>query len=99
MQRHKDEAFAMIGINTDSDKEEYQTLVEEHELNWRDAWMGSPGGELPRTFGVRMYPTNFLLDHEGRMRYRDLHGEALEKAVAELIEEAERAEGARQGRE
>ena len=79
----------MIGINTDSDKKEYLAKAAKHEINWRDAWQGSPGGPIPKEWGINMYPTNFVLDAEGRIRYRNVHGKKLEAAVSELVAELE----------
>ncbi len=77
----------MIGINTDGDKDEYRDKAKSHKLNWRDAWQGSPGGPIPTAWNINMYPSNFVLDAEGRIRHRNVHGERLGKIVAKLIEE------------
>ncbi len=77
----------MIGINTDTDKAEYAAKAKEHELNWRDAWQGGPDGPIPSEWGIRMFPTNFVIDAEGRIRHRDVHGDKLERVVAELLAE------------
>jgi hypothetical protein len=84
----------MIGINTDSDKDEYREKAKSHKLNWRDAWQGSPAGPIPMAWNISMFPSNFVLDAEGRIRHRNLHGKRLAKAVAELVEETKAKAGA-----
>ena len=79
----------MIGINTDTDKAEYRKKAKSHKLNWRDAWQGSPSGALPTSWGINMYPSNFVLDGEGVIRYTNVHGERLDKVVSKLISEVE----------
>jgi hypothetical protein len=46
---------------------------------------------VPRAWRVQVYPTVYVLDHEGRIRHEGLHGKALEEAVAALIAEAKAA--------
>ena len=82
----------MIGINTDSDKDAYRDKAKKYELNWRDAWQGSTSGPIPRAWGISVYPSNFVLDADGRIRHTNLHGKKLEKAVAALIAETKQAD-------
>jgi len=38
---------------------------------------------------VRMWPTGYVIDHNGIIRYKNLKGRELEVAVEQLIQEAE----------
>ena len=49
----------------------------------------SQGGVLEE-WDVRHYPTIYILDVQGVIRYKELHGEELEKAVNSLLKEAAR---------
>lgn len=93
MQRHQDDPFVLLGINTDSDRDEYRKQAEENGVTWRSSWQGSTSGPIPRQWRISGFPSKFVLDGEGRIRYANLRGKAaLEKAVAELIAE-EKAKG------
>lgn len=85
VERHKDDRFALIGVNTDEKKDTYFEGAEKHAVTWRSAW--EPDYGLPRAWGIRAYPTTYLLDHEGRVRHVDLRHEQLDAAIAELLAE------------
>lgn len=89
VERLKNKPFALIGINTDRDKDEYRKKAKEMGVTWRSSWQGSTAGELPRAWGITSYPTIFVLDAKGVIRYIDVRGEELEKAVDVLLAELE----------
>lgn len=89
MERHKDRPFAIVGVNTDGDKDAYLKKAVEFGLTWRSAWQGSTGGPIPRRWGVRAYPTMYLLDAEHRVRYVNARGAQLDQAVETLLAELE----------
>lgn len=65
----------------------YNKKAKEHKVNWRSAWEGSPGGPIPTAWQVRAYPTTVVIDKAGLIRFRDVRGEQLDKAVAQLLRE------------
>lgn len=85
VERMKNEPFALIGINTDSDKADYRKQQEKHGVTWRSSWEGSTSGAIPTEWGVSGYPTLYLLDHKGVIRKSWLGGPD-EKELDELIE-------------
>jgi hypothetical protein len=94
VERLKDEPFALVGINTDSDKETYFRKAEEMGVTWRSSWQGSTRGPIPTAWGVTGYPTVFLIDHEGVIRERWIgppSEAALDAAVDEWVAKAKAA--------
>ena len=89
MERHKDQPFAIVGVNTDGDKEAYLKKAVEYGLTWRSAWQGSTSGPIPTRWGVRAYPTMYLLDADHRVRYVNARGEKLDQAIEQLLGELE----------
>ena len=87
MQRHRDDPFALVGVNTDRSKDKYRKKAEEMGVNWRSAWQGSTSGPITAQWQVQAYPTTYVIDAEGRLRYRNVHGEDLDRAVAALLDE------------
>ena len=65
VERLKDKPFALVGINTDSDKDRYLQQADELGVTWRSSWQGSPRGPIPTQWGVLGYPTLYLIDHDG----------------------------------
>ncbi len=88
VKRLEDEPFALVGVNTDGDKDHYLEQADELGVTWRSAWQGSTRGPLPTQWGVTGYPTLYLIDHEGVIRQQwvgDPGGKAIDERVDELV--------------
>lgn len=85
VQRHANEPFAIVGVNTDDDRAEYGQKLVEHGVTWRSAWQGSTRGPLVRAWGVDSFPTVFVLDEEHVVRAINPRGAELERVVDELL--------------
>jgi thiol-disulfide isomerase/thioredoxin len=85
--RYSKEPFAMIGINTDSNKEAFKKKCEELGVNWRNSWQGGRDGPLVTEWGLTNYPVLLVLDAKGVIRYRDIRGDSLTQAVETLLAE------------
>ncbi len=89
VKRLADEPFALVGINSDP-KERLRKAMEENELTWRSFWDGgSTGGPIARKWNVRGWPTIYVLDAQGVIRFKGVRGAAMDKAVDELLAELE----------
>jgi len=89
VQRLKNKPFALIGINTDS-PESWLQRSKADPVSWRNALDGSTSGKLCRAWGVGAFPTIYVLDAKGVIRFRNVRGEAMDKAVDELLAELEK---------
>ena len=87
MKRFEGQPFDILGINTDDDKDDYRALCEELGVTWRSSFQGSTAGPLCEQWGISAYPTLFVLDAEGRIRFKDSRGLKLEIDVATLMAE------------
>ena len=83
----KDQPFALIGVNSDSDLDDYNKQREEMGVTWRSFWCGEKGtsGPIPAKWNVTSWPTIYVIDHEGVIRYRGVRGEAMTEAVKTLL--------------
>ena len=88
VERHKDDPFAIVGVNTDSNAAEYRNKIAQHGVTWRSAWQGSTNGPLPTSWGVDSYPTIFVLDAKHVIRAIGARGKELARVVGELVAEA-----------
>lgn len=93
MERHKDEPFAILGINTDKDKDAFRRQLEQHGVTWRSSWQGSTSGPIPTGWGVHSYPTTFLLDAKRTIRVIGARGEELDREVEKLLAEMKPDDG------
>ena len=89
VKRLQNEPFALIGVNSDPNKEALAKRIEEEQITWRSFWNGPNGmqGPISRAWNVQGWPTVYVLDADGRIRFRDVRGELLDAAVDELLEE------------
>jgi thiol-disulfide isomerase/thioredoxin len=83
--RLKDKPFALVSISADEEKETLTTFLAKEKMPWTHWWNGNEGGIL-EDWNVEAYPTIYVLDAKGVIRYKDLRGEKLEEAVNTLIE-------------
>jgi len=89
VERHADSPFTLLGINTGDDESAFRRGVEEFEVTWTCTWQREPRNPIAELYQVTGYPTIYVLDAKGRIRFKDLRGEALEKAVQVLLDELE----------
>ncbi len=80
----KDKPFTLLGINSDPDRSVLKNRFKEEKITWPNICEGNHR-DLSKQFNVRMYPTMFVLDHEGIIRHRDLHETELDRVVNELL--------------
>ena len=89
--RMKDKPFALIGVNSDP-KNTLREVLKKENMTWRSFWDGgSKGGPIARQYDVHFWPTIYVLDAKGVIRYKDTRGEAMDKAVDELLNEMKTA--------
>jgi len=92
VKRLESEPFALLGINSDGDAEVVSKILSENQITWRQAIDGSTDGPLASRWNVSGWPTIYILDHEGRIRFRDLRDGQMEEAVLKLIAERKAAQ-------
>jgi hypothetical protein len=85
VERLKDKPFALIGINSDGDRSVLQKILKEQGITWRNAVDGSTSGPLATAWNVHGWPTIYVLDQNGVIRFKDLRDKALEDAVVKLL--------------
>ncbi len=90
-ERFKDAPFAVIGVNTDDDRQRFLDQCKARNITWRNAFTGAKDNAISRQYRVRGYPTVLVIDHEGVVRKRYLGAapqREVERAIEELIEAA-----------
>ncbi len=91
VKRMRDQPFAMVGVNCDSDKKDLKREMERHGINWPSWW--DVNGKIRTRWQLEGLPLIFLIDHKGvvRQRYSGfVQGEVLDAAINKLMEECRR---------
>jgi peroxiredoxin len=76
----------IVGVSLDSKKESWEKAVNDDKLNWihvSDLKGWSNAAAL--LYGVKLVPTNVLLDKTGKIIGRNLRGEELEKKLEKIF--------------
>jgi len=89
VKRLEDQPFALIGVNSDRNLKQLKRRMQEENISWRSFWNGSAGtrGPISSDWGVRGWPTIYILDHCGIIRFMNKRGPAMDKAVDQLLAE------------
>jgi hypothetical protein len=91
VKRMEGKPFALLGINSDPKNRLRQALKKEN-ITWRSWWDGgSTGGPIAKAWNIKGWPTIYVLDHKGVIRYRDVREAELDKAVDALLKELDKA--------
>ena len=84
MKRHKEDPFALIAVNCHDNQEEFLEGQGEIKTDYASIFGGA---SIASAWGVNAFPTMFILDAEGKIRFKGVRGEALDEAVQELLDE------------
>ena len=84
-----DMPFAIIGVNSDRDLDKIREIVKEKNISWRSFWNGPEGtsGPISTKWNVSGWPTIYIIDAEGKIRYKNARGPAMDEAITELLAE------------
>src|SRR5712692_8182877 len=95
VKRLEDKPFALLGINSDVDKDELKKAMEKENITWRSFWNGPEGtsGPISTKWNVHGWPTIYVIDHKGVIRYKGVLEGAMDKAVDALLAELEKTAG------
>lgn len=90
VKRLSDKPFALIGVNTDQ-RERIKKVIKEENITWRSFWDGQgTQGPISTAWGIQAWPSLFIIDAKGIIRYKQIHGEkAIDEAIDTLLKEIE----------
>lgn len=85
-QKYHAQGFDIISISLDKSKEAWLNAVSKEAMPWPQisdlkAW----DGPVAQDYGIQAIPFVLLLDQQGVITLRNLHGELLENAIRELL--------------
>ena len=83
-----DKPFALIGVNSDSDLDEVRETIKENKLAWR-SFQNKREGQKPisEIWQVRGWPTMYILDGTGKIRFANIKRDKIDAAITELLSE------------
>ena len=89
VEKYADKPFAIVGINSDKDRGKLRKRMAVEKITWRSFFDGGgTGGPIASQWNVSGWPTIYLIDAEGRIRFKNTRGDDLDAALEELMAEA-----------
>ena len=87
VKRMEGKPFALVGINSDeTDKRgKARKASLDEQMNWPSFWDGGLDGPIQTRYNVGHYPTLYVLDPKGVIRYIDVRDKDLDRAVDMLL--------------
>jgi hypothetical protein len=96
VKRMEKEPFALIGINSDGEADKVLPRLQKKGIAWRNAIDVRPDGDIGGAWNIQGWPTLFLLDTKGVIRYKWLGSpgdKILDARIDELVAEAKGTAG------
>ena len=84
-----DKPFVLLGVNSDGNKNTAVDAVSSEGLGWRHFWNGPKGtrGPISTQWNVEGWPTVYLIDEKGVIRYKEVLGEDIDRGIEKLMAE------------
>lgn len=81
--------FVLLGVNSDRKLETAIRATQQQNLVWRNFWCGPQGrqGAIARQWNVRAWPTVYLIDGKGVIRYKEVLGREIDRGIEALLAE------------
>jgi len=91
VEEFREQPFVLLGANGDEPITLAKKAQEKYQLPWRSFYLDGPEGPIPTQWGVNGWPTIFLIDAKGILRYRfeAAAPQSVERAIRTLLREME----------
>jgi peroxiredoxin len=83
----KDRPFAFLCVNTDPDVATLKKSIASGEITWRCWWDGETTQPITTRWGISSFPSMFVIDRAGVIRFKEVYWADLDRAVASLLDE------------
>ncbi len=88
-EKYHEKGFDIIGVSYDKDKDSWRQAISDLKMPWThlsdlQGWENATSS----IYGIQAIPANLLIDPEGHIVARDLRGEELQMALAQIFKEA-----------
>jgi hypothetical protein len=88
VEKYQDRPFVLVGVNSDAERETAQDAQVKRGMTWRSWWDGSDG-PIAAAWKIKFFPSIYVIDAQGVIRYANVRGAELEQAIDTLLDEAQ----------
>jgi hypothetical protein len=92
VKRLEGKPFALVGVNSDRDRDETKKKNEEEHITWRSFWNNGTRGPIATKWNVQGWPTLYIIDPKGVIRHKYLGSpgdKVLDENIDALVKESE----------
>ena len=88
VKRLANQPFALLGVNSDSDRDELRKTLKEEQITWRSWWDdGSVNGPIQTEWQVAQRPAIYMLDAHGIIRHKNVEADDLDRIIDAMLDE------------
>ena len=92
VEKYDGKPFAIVGINSDKDRDKLKQTIIKEKLTWRSFWDGgSPFGPIANRWNVQGWPTMYIIDHNGKIVGPYGPSKEYDDQLEQKVKEAEQA--------
>jgi thiol-disulfide isomerase/thioredoxin len=92
--RLRDRPFVLLGVNSDADRDALRRVMAERGITWRSWWDGGSAlGPIASKYNVHGWPTTYVLDQQGVIRFKDGAGSRADFVIKKVDEVVDRLLG------
>jgi thiol-disulfide isomerase/thioredoxin len=92
VERMRGKPFVLVGVNGDDDKEKAKEAARKHGMSWPSFWDAAErrDGPITKAWNVHAWPTIYVLDADGVIRYTGHSDAKLDELVDEFVAKAKK---------
>lgn len=88
MKRLAGQPFALLGVNSDEDRDALKQTMADEKITWRSWWdEGKIEGPIHTAWQIQERPAIHILDAKGVIRYKNIPSEQVDDAIDGLLAE------------
>jgi peroxiredoxin len=89
VKRYADQPFVLVGVNSDVDRDEIKPVLQKKGITWRSFWDRSEA--IAKSWNIRGWPTVYVLDRDGVIRYKQMRDEVLDITLERLMSDVKKS--------
>jgi len=86
VEKLKGKSFKLVSVSADDEKQTLTKFLEKEKMPWTHLWSGASGGFIDE-YQIASYPTIYVLDAKGIIRFKHVRNEELANAAERLLKE------------
>ena len=84
----KKKGFEIIGVSLDNDEDQFRNFIKDNKMAWPQLYDGKGwNSTIGQLYAVGSIPATYLIDRQGKIRFKNVRGDKLRQAVEQLVNE------------